>query len=55
MHGQDEEALGRLKKKAAGYDLELIPARIRHIGTDLCKEVLQKITGLSGREGGCSL
>ena len=43
IHGQDEIALGRLKKKAAGYDLELIPARIRHIGTDLCKEVLQKI------------
>ena len=43
IHGQDEIALGRLKKKAAGYDLELIPARIRHIGTNLCKEVLQKI------------
>jgi uncharacterized FAD-dependent dehydrogenase len=43
IHGQDEAALGRLRKKAAGYDLELIPARIRHIGTDLCKEVLRKI------------
>jgi uncharacterized FAD-dependent dehydrogenase len=43
LHGEDHAALSRLKKKAAGYNLELIPARIRHIGTDLCKEVLQKI------------
>lgn len=43
IHGQDEAALGRLRKKAAGYDLELIPARIRHIGTDLCKIVLKNI------------
>ncbi len=43
IHGQDEAALARLGKKAAGYGLELIPARIRHIGTDLCKEVLRKI------------
>ena len=43
VHGEDNEALSRLKKKAAGYNLELIPARIRHIGTDLCKEVLRKI------------
>jgi uncharacterized FAD-dependent dehydrogenase len=43
VHGEDNAALSRLKKKAAGYNLELIPARIRHIGTDLCKEVLKKI------------
>jgi uncharacterized FAD-dependent dehydrogenase len=43
VHGEDNVALSRLKKKAAGYNLELIPARIRHIGTDLCKEVLVKI------------
>jgi uncharacterized protein len=43
IHGQDNEGLARLKKKAAGYDLELIPARIRHIGTDLCLEVLKNI------------
>ena len=50
IHGEDDEALGRLKKKSAGYNLELIPARIRHIGTDLCKEVLRNIRGyLDGR------
>jgi uncharacterized FAD-dependent dehydrogenase len=43
VHGEDNEALSRLKKKAAGYNLELVPARIRHIGTDLCKEVLRNI------------
>ncbi len=43
VHGEDNAALSRLKKKAAGYNLELIPARIRHIGTDLCKEVLSRI------------
>ncbi len=43
VHGEDSAALSRLGKKAAGYNLELIPARIRHIGTDLCKEVLKKI------------
>ena len=43
VHGLDDAALSRLKRKAAGYNLELIPARIRHIGTDLCKEVLGRI------------
>jgi hypothetical protein len=43
VHGEDSAALARLKKKAAGYNLELIPARIRHIGTDLCKDVLKNI------------
>jgi uncharacterized protein len=50
IHGEDGAALNRLKKKSAGYNLELIPARIRHIGTDLCKEVLKNIRGyLEGR------
>ncbi len=43
LHGENNEALSRLKKRAAGYNLELIPARIRHIGTDLCKDVLRNI------------
>ncbi len=43
VHGENNAALSRLKKKAAGYNLELVPARIRHIGTDLCKEVLKNI------------
>ncbi len=50
VHGENDEALARLKKKASGYNLQLIPARIRHIGTDLCKSVLKKIREhLNGR------
>ncbi|OGW42461.1 MAG: FAD-dependent oxidoreductase [Nitrospirae bacterium GWD2_57_9] len=50
VHGEDSEALAKLGKKAAGYNLELIPARIRHIGTDLCKDVLTNIRKhLSGK------
>ncbi|MGO9612689.1 MAG: NAD(P)/FAD-dependent oxidoreductase [Dissulfurispiraceae bacterium] len=50
VYGDDAEALSRLKKRSAGYNLDLIPARIRHIGTDLCKEVLKKIReNLTGR------
>ncbi len=43
VHGEDNAALSRLKRKAGGYTLELIPARIRHIGTDLCRVVLKRI------------
>jgi hypothetical protein len=50
VNGEDSQALASLKKKAAGYNLELIPARIRHIGTDLCKDVLRNIRQhLSGK------
>ncbi len=50
VHGLNSAALARLKKKAAGYNLELIPARIRHIGTDLCREVLKNLKDeLSGK------
>ncbi len=43
VHGEDDAALERLRKKAAGYNLDLIPARIRHTGTDLCRDVLRNI------------
>jgi uncharacterized FAD-dependent dehydrogenase len=43
VHGENDTALALLKKKAAGYNLELIPARIRHIGTDMCREVLKRL------------
>ncbi len=45
IHGEDREAVEQLRKKARSYDLELVPALIRHIGTDLCKEVLKNIRG----------
>jgi uncharacterized FAD-dependent dehydrogenase len=50
IHGEDREAVERLRKKARSYDLELVPARIRHIGTDLCRAVLRNIRDyLDGR------
>lgn len=50
IHGEDLDAVNRLKKKAAGYNLELIPARIRHIGTEMCRNVLMNIREhLSGK------
>jgi hypothetical protein len=42
VHGEDLVAISRLKKKAATYNLELIPAKLRHIGTELCREVLRE-------------
>ena len=50
IHGEDQEAISRLKKKAATYNLELIPAKLRHIGTELCREVLKRFRQeLNGR------
>ncbi len=43
VHGEDTAAVERLQKKGRSYDLELVPARIRHIGTDLCRSVLTNI------------
>jgi uncharacterized FAD-dependent dehydrogenase len=43
IHGEDAVAIERLRKKARSYDLELVPARIRHIGTDRCRDVLRNI------------
>jgi uncharacterized FAD-dependent dehydrogenase len=43
IYGGNVDAVNRLKKRAAGYNLELIPARIRHIGTEMCRNVLKNI------------
>jgi len=43
IHGEDRVAVERIRKKGRSYGLELVPARIRHIGTDLCKVVLKNI------------
>jgi len=41
VYGADEEALREITRKAALADLEFVPARVRHMGTDRCPEVLQ--------------
>ena len=41
VYGDDnKEAVRQLQKDAAAADLSLIPARIRHLGTDKCLEIL---------------
>jgi len=50
VFGDDEKSLEDIKKKAALNDLLFHPARIRHIGTDRCLEVLRKMeSDLRGR------
>lgn len=43
IFGMDQEAVRELKKQAAKADLAFIPARIRHLGTEKCKEIVQEI------------
>jgi uncharacterized FAD-dependent dehydrogenase len=45
VYGADEEALRDIARKAALADLEFVPARVRHMGTDRCLEVLQHMRG----------
>ncbi|MEE9524216.1 MAG: NAD(P)/FAD-dependent oxidoreductase [Thermodesulfovibrionales bacterium] len=42
-YGDNAQKIAELQKSAAKYDLTLVPSRIRHIGTDRCKTVLQNI------------
>jgi uncharacterized FAD-dependent dehydrogenase len=42
-YGEDSQKIAELQKTAAINDLTLVPSRIRHIGTDRCKTVLQNI------------
>lgn len=43
LYGTDETELSKIRDLAAKNDLIFIPSRIRHIGTDRCKEVLKKM------------
>jgi uncharacterized FAD-dependent dehydrogenase len=40
LHGSDSAAVNNIRDLAARNDLTFIPSRIRHIGTDRCKDVL---------------
>jgi len=42
VFGEDEDSTGELAHKAALANLRYIPARIRHLGTDNCTEILRK-------------
>lgn len=43
LYGGDEKEIARIKELASKNDLTFIPSRIRHIGTDRCKDVLKKM------------
>jgi len=43
LYGADEEAMSVLARRATRADLEFIPARIRHLGTDRCPVVLREM------------
>lgn len=43
LYGNDSRAVSSIKYLAAKNDLTFIPSKIRHIGTDRCREVLTKM------------
>ncbi len=43
LYGGDSRAVETLREKATGRGLTLIPSRVRHLGTELCFEVLSRI------------
>ena len=43
LHGNDNSAANTIKDLAARNDLTFIPSKIRHIGTDRCREVLTEM------------
>jgi len=43
LYGTDREVINDLQRKAASAGLSLIPARIRHLGTENCFYILQRI------------
>jgi len=43
VYGGDEKDIARIKDLASKNDLMFIPSKIRHIGTDKCRDVLKKM------------
>ncbi len=43
VFGVEQEKIAELKKKAVLSDLTLIPSRIRHLGTDKCREIMKTV------------
>lgn len=43
VFGLDEDRITEIKRQASAADLSLIPARIRHLGTEQCFQILQRM------------
>jgi uncharacterized FAD-dependent dehydrogenase len=50
LHGEDDKEIAKINDLAAKNDLTFVPSKIRHIGTDRCREVLKRMRdALNGR------
>jgi hypothetical protein len=43
LYGVDEDKIAEIARKAATVELKLVPSRIRHLGTEVCGQVLQRM------------
>lgn len=43
VHGLDTDKVNELQRKAAAADLKLVPALVKHLGTDKCFEILTRM------------
>lgn len=43
IYGTDQDEINRIKREAAKANLQFIPARIRHLGTEKCFAILKKL------------
>jgi hypothetical protein len=43
VFGIDEDAIQEIARRAASYDLKLVPSRIRHLGTESCTSILRRM------------
>lgn len=50
VYGVDEQTVADIRKRAAEAGLELIPTRIRHLGTEICVKVLKAMRDFLDRE-----
>lgn len=41
VHGTDDEKIGEIQRQAVLADMKLVPAKVRHLGTDRCKDILK--------------
>ena len=49
VYGGDEDAMDELSRRAVRADLQFVPSRIRHLGTDRCPVVLRNMRQAMGK------
>ncbi len=50
LYGTDCAAIKELQRRAAAADLKLLPAKIRHLGTENCFQILAKMYHQLGKK-----